>query len=60
MDVERWDVDGLIVQTYNREFENKVVASGLPATNVSNFFPDAKRLPTVLPDDRLAVRAPRR
>jgi LacI family transcriptional regulator len=50
-DIDQWDVDGLIVQTYSREFEQRVLARGLPATNVSNFCNDAGRLPTVLPDD---------
>jgi len=47
-----WDVDGLIVQIYSREFEDEVLARGLPAVNVSNFC-DAHRLPTIIPDDTM-------
>jgi len=50
-DIERWDVDGLIVQTFSREFEKRVIELGLPATNVSNFCGDELHLPSVLPDD---------
>lgn len=50
-DIEKWDVDGLIVQTFSRAFQDKVIASGLPATNVSNYCDDGARLPTILPDD---------
>jgi LacI family transcriptional regulator len=50
-DIERWEVDGLIVQTFSREFEKRVIDLGLPATNVSNFCGDELRLPSVLPDD---------
>jgi LacI family transcriptional regulator, galactose operon repressor len=49
--IERWDVDGLIVQTFSREFEKRVINLGLPATNVSNFCPGELHLPSVLPDD---------
>jgi len=45
-----WQVDGIIAQIFSVEFENEILARGVPATNVSNFC-DAKRLPTVLPDD---------
>jgi LacI family transcriptional regulator len=50
-DVNQWDVDGLIVQVFSREFEDAVIARGLPATNVSNFPNHTLRLPTVVPDD---------
>jgi LacI family transcriptional regulator len=50
--VSKWDVDGLIVQTFSREFENRVLRLKLPTTNVSNFCEKPNRLPTVLPDDR--------
>jgi LacI family transcriptional regulator len=50
-DINQWDVDGLIVQTYSREFEDAVLARALPTTNVSNFCNHPPRLPTVLPDD---------
>ncbi len=51
IDIERWDVDGLIVQTFSREFEKRVIKLGLPATNVSNFCEGETHLPSVLPDD---------
>jgi LacI family transcriptional regulator len=50
-DIREWEVDGLIVQTFSREFENCVLELGTPATNVSNFCQGADNLPTVLPDD---------
>jgi LacI family transcriptional regulator len=50
-DIERWDVDGLIVQTFSREFEKRVIKLGLPATNVSNFCEGEMHLPSVVPDD---------
>lgn len=50
-DIREWEVDGLIVQTFSREFEECVLQLGTPATNVSNFCEGADRLPTVLPDD---------
>ncbi len=49
--IHEWDVDGMIVQTFSREFEDAVLARGLPAANVSNFCNHAFRLPTVIPDD---------
>lgn len=52
--IEKWDVDGLIVQTFSREFEDRVLALGIPATNVSNIVGDQQRIPTAIPDD-LAV-----
>jgi len=55
-DIAEREVDGLIVQTFSREFEDRVLGLGLPATNVSNFCSDADRLPTVLPDDRAVGR----
>jgi LacI family transcriptional regulator len=51
IDIERWDVDGLIVQTFSREFEQRVIKLGLPAINVSNFCEGELQLPSVLPDD---------
>ncbi len=51
IDIERWDVDGLIVQTFSREFEKRVLKLGLPATNVSNFCEGEMNLPSILPDD---------
>ena len=51
IDIESWDVDGLIVQTFSREFENRVLKLGVPATNVSNFCEGEAQLPSVLPDD---------
>jgi LacI family transcriptional regulator len=54
VDIDQWDVDGLIVQTYSKEFEDAVLARALPATNVSNFCSHPLRLPTVVPND-LAV-----
>ena len=51
IDIERWDVDGLIVQTFSREFEKRVLKLGLPAINVSNFCVGEMNLPSVLPDD---------
>ena len=51
IDIKRWDVDGLIVQTFSREFEKRVIKLGLPATNVSNFCGGEMHLPSVLPDD---------
>lgn len=50
-DIREWDVDGLIVQTFSRDFEQRVIELGIPTTNVSNFCPGANRLPTVVPDD---------
>lgn len=50
-DVREWEVDGLIVQTFSLEFEDRVLKMGAPATNVSNFCEGADHLPTVLPDD---------
>lgn len=50
-DIREWEVDGLIVQTFSREFEDCVLQLGTPATNVSNFCQGVDRLPTVLPDD---------
>jgi LacI family transcriptional regulator len=51
IDIENWDVDGLIVQTFSREFEKRVIKLGLPATNVSNFCEGEMHLPSILPDD---------
>jgi len=51
IDIERWDVDGLIVQTFSREFEKRVIKRGIPATNVSNFCEGEMQLPSILPDD---------
>lgn len=48
--VEDWDVDGLIVQIYSKEFEAQVRRRGIPTTNVSNFV-EGVVLPTVVPDD---------
>src|SRR5690349_9586635 len=53
-DIAEWEVDGLIVQTPSRAFEDHVLKLGLPATNVSNVCAGPDRLPTVVPDD-LAV-----
>ncbi len=53
-DIFEWEADGLIVQTFSREFEDRVLKRGLPATNVSNVCHGRDRLPTVVPDD-LAV-----
>jgi LacI family transcriptional regulator len=50
-DIGNWNVDGLIVQIFSKEFEDAVLARGLPATNVSNFCSHPSRLPTVLPND---------
>lgn len=50
-DIREWDVDGLIVQTFSRDFEQAVLDMGIPVTNVSNFCPGADRLPTIVPDD---------
>jgi len=50
-DITQWAVDGLIVQTFSREFEDRVLNLKLPAANVSNFCNETNRLPTVLPDD---------
>src|SRR4051812_15868802 len=50
-DIFEWEVDGLIVQSPSREFEDHVLERGVPATNVSNVAPGADRLPTVIPDD---------
>jgi LacI family transcriptional regulator len=49
--IQEWDVDGLIVQTFSKEFEDCVLVCGRPATNVSNFCDDAVALPTIIPDD---------
>jgi LacI family transcriptional regulator len=49
--VDQWEVDGMIVQTFSREFEDEVIARRLPTTNVSNFLDYTLRLPTVIPDD---------
>jgi LacI family transcriptional regulator len=51
-DIQDWDVDGLIVQTFSKAFEDRVLSYGRPATNVSNFTHDAVDLPTIIPDDR--------
>src|SRR5215471_12315491 len=50
-DISEWEADGLIVQTFSREFEEHVLEQGLPATNVSNVNPGRARIPTVIPDD---------
>lgn len=55
-DIREWEVDGLIVQTFSREFEQQVIDVGIPATNVSNFCIGADRLPTVIPDDTAVGR----
>jgi len=55
-DIQEWDVDGLIVQTFSQAFEKRVLECGHPATNVSNFCHDATALPTILPDDRAVGR----
>jgi LacI family transcriptional regulator len=52
--VEHWDVDGILVQTFSRTFEEEVLHRKLPAANVSNFCNGGSRIPTVIPDD-LAV-----
>jgi LacI family transcriptional regulator len=58
IDIERWDVDGLIVQTFSREFEKRVQKLGLPATNVSNFCEGEMHLPSIVPnDDAVAAMA---
>jgi len=54
--VDEWDVDGVIVQTFSHEFEDQVLQSGVPASNVSNLTRDAIRLPTVIPDDESVGR----
>lgn len=51
-DVKQWDVEGVITQVYSRDFQRRVLARGVTATNVSNFIADKVRLPTVIPDDR--------
>jgi len=51
-DIEQWEVDGLIVQTFSQAFIEKVAKTGLPATNVSNFVEGETTMPTVLPDDQ--------
>ncbi len=53
-DINEWEADGLIVQTFSRDFEDRVLKRGLPATNVSNLLLGRDRIPTVIPDD-LAV-----
>jgi LacI family transcriptional regulator, galactose operon repressor len=54
--VEEWDVDGMIVQTYSREFEDEVLRRGVPTMSVSNFCNHVHRLPTVVPDDAAVAR----
>ena len=54
--VDEWEVDGIIVQTFSREFEEQVRRSGLPATNVSNLVREEIHLPTVIPDDEAVGR----
>ena len=54
--IEQWNVDGVVVQTFSREFEEEVISRGLPATNVSNLTRDPIRLPTVIPDDEAVGR----
>jgi LacI family transcriptional regulator len=49
--VEEWEVDGMIVQVFSREFEDEVLQRKLPVMNVSNFCADPARLTTVVPDD---------
>ena len=51
-DVKEWDVEGVITQVYSKEFQRRVLARRITATNVSNFIPDEIKLPTVIPDDR--------
>jgi LacI family transcriptional regulator len=54
--VDEWDVDGVIVQTFSRDFEEEVLRRGVPATNVSNHMREEMRLPTVIPDDERVGR----
>ena len=54
-EISQSEADGLIVQTFSREFEDRVLKRGLPATNVSNVCHGRDRpCQTVVPDD-LAV-----
>jgi LacI family transcriptional regulator len=53
-DLEEWEVDGILVQTFSPAFEDGVLERKLPAVNISNFCSGGSRLPTVIPDD-LAV-----
>jgi LacI family transcriptional regulator len=51
-DVKDWDVDGVITQVHSREFQRRVLARRITATNVSNFIGEVDvKLPTVIPDD---------
>jgi LacI family transcriptional regulator len=50
-DIEQWEVDGMIVQTFSSEFEDVVLGRGVPTVNVSKFLMQPSRLPTVVPDD---------
>jgi LacI family transcriptional regulator len=54
--VDQWHVDGVIVQTFSHEFEDEVLRSGVPASNVSNLTRENVRLPTVIPDDESVGR----
>jgi LacI family transcriptional regulator len=49
-EIKSWNVDGIIAQIFSLDFEKEILATKIPATNVS-LFCDAHRLPTVLPDD---------
>src|SRR5947207_2945535 len=49
-DVKDWDVDGVITQVHSKDFQRRVLARRITATNVSNFIAEVK-LPTVIPDD---------
>ena len=49
-EIEQWSVDGLIVQTFSQVFEDKVLARGLPAVNVSTILDRKARLPTISVD----------
>jgi LacI family transcriptional regulator len=55
-DLNQCDVDGLIVQTFSEAFEEKVIARGVPAVNISTILDRKPRLPTVSMDHAAVAR----
>jgi LacI family transcriptional regulator len=55
-EIDQMNVDGLIVQIFNKELEDKVVARGLPAVNISSILETPSRLPSVLIDHEAVAK----
>src|SRR5580700_8976974 len=49
--IDKWSVDGLIIQAYSEELLQKVAALNCPVMNVSNFCLSKWPVPIIVPDD---------